>query len=94
MPRDDWQSERNKDAAKRGKRKHKGRSRGMSAAAKAASIERLSSPETMLWFGKHKGQKVRDVPRSYLQWLLNSKSDREHWRMEALKGFLRQYLAR
>lgn len=87
MPRDDWARAKAKDAARRRVRPTK-----MSGKAKAASIRRLASPETKLWFGKHKGRKVREIPRDYLLWLLNTESDRKHWRMEALKGFLRGYV--
>ena len=64
----------------------------MSKKAKAASIKRLCSPDTKLWFGKYNGRKIREIPRSYLQWLLDADPGTNHWRMDAVRGFLRGYL--
>ena len=36
-----------------------------------------SSRDFKLWFGKHKGKELREVPKDYLWWYLENGSDRK-----------------
>jgi uncharacterized protein (DUF3820 family) len=89
MPKDEWKIAKNRDI---GRKASSGRTLPISKKAKAASIKRLCSPDTKLWFGRYNGRKIREIPRSYLQWLLDAEPGTKHWRMEAVRGFLRGYL--
>jgi len=89
MPKDDWLKARNKQKSKKNAKRTG--PRGMSKEAKEACTERLSKPETKLWFGKHKGMMVKDVPREYLRWLANQDNHR-NWRMKTLVAYIRGYL--
>jgi hypothetical protein len=55
--------------------------------------ERLSSENTVLWFGKHKGVAIRNVPTGYLRWMVEN-INRDSWRMEVLCGFIAEYLSK
>lgn len=49
------------------------------------------SGSTVLWFGKHKGKPVRDVPANYLFWLSRQTSNAKN--IQALAKWLRdQYI--
>ena len=50
------------------------------------------SPESKLWFGRHKDWRIADVPRDYLEWLVASHEPEKFWRMDGLVLFLRRYL--
>ena len=77
MPKDDWAKAKRKDAAKK------------SVADKKADLlygrpfvpKRFASefgPESKLWFGKYKDQLIKEIPTTYLSWLVQQppKDDR------------------
>jgi hypothetical protein len=51
------------------------------------------SESFMVWFGKHKGRRIKDVPRSYLAWLVKAHTSGTSERMDALVSYLTVYLA-
>lgn len=97
MPRDDWAKARAKDAAKRGKKKpqprHKNQTRRPRHTQPRCHLTNAWSENSVLWFGIHKNTPVREVPRDYLKWLLNSDLSKKSWRIANLCNFLRAFLA-
>lgn len=83
MPRDDWAKARAKDVAKRRQRK-----RGRHHTIKPIKTGAYSE-ETKLWFGKHKDKPLKDVPESYLRWLV-SLPPSASWQINALCEHLRK----
>ena len=66
MPKDAWRSARQRKrfgavAAPRAPKPRRRKPRRTPTAA--------YSPETVLWFGKHKGTRLGDAPLDYLNWL-------------------------
>ena len=92
MPRDDWAKARAKDAAKRSKRPQPRKSRKRGSRKRGVRSTNGWNPNTVLWFGKHKGQPLCNIPQDYLVWLANSNSDRS-WRISELQRYLRTWLA-
>jgi uncharacterized protein (DUF3820 family) len=103
MPRDDWAKASRKDAAKRGvknslpvsgkkKRRRRRDRKDKKVLAETIARKRLSSENTILWFGKHKGMRVGDIPRGYLWWLVQNHDQGRSWQMDMLCTFLQDYL--
>jgi len=74
MPKDEWAKAKAKDAAKKrrprshGKRRPKRSFKGLAA----------YSGSTVLWFGKHKNEAIRDVPLGYIRWLASVPSESQN----------------
>jgi len=100
MPRDDWARENARakygpaPAKKIGKKKSGAEER---EACRKKNTRDDAGPgnwnaSSKLWFGKHKGKAIRDIPRDYLEWLVKQ-PEPTSWRLKRLRGFLVGYLA-
>ncbi len=70
MPRDEWKRARERDKAKRQKRRPKGVSKKiLDKVLQPTRIATRLSWNTTLWFGKHKGRRLHEAPPAYLLWL-------------------------
>jgi hypothetical protein len=89
VPRDEWAKARSRNIARKAERQKRTR-RPRHAPHKRANGH--WHPRAKLWFGKHKDQEIRQIPRSYLAWLCDQTAN--SWRLQHLQAFLRSYLAR
>jgi len=94
MPKDDWAKATAKDRGRQALRdgsalltKKQVKGKGRKRRTKKTGAW---SPNTVLWFGKHKDTAIKDVPLQYLNWL--AKSEHNNWRFVDLATYLRQYL--
>ena len=100
MPRDDWERLNRRESAtkavregralviKQGKRPTGKRKRGRRH-KKPAPKTGAWSQNTVLWFGKHKGQPLHEVPHNYLTWMA-SQPPHSSWRIAELCNYLRK----
>lgn len=96
MPRDEWlRATRKAEARERSvTRTLKRRSRpARRAAAKPLPITIHGwNPNSKLWFGIHKDKAIKDVPESYLRWLISAMGATGSWQVNALVAYLTEYL--
>lgn len=76
MPKDAWKPTRDRNATRRAKAdqwasksKKRVESKARTKKKQAIMQARICRPETALWFGKHKGTRICDLPLSYIHWL-------------------------
>ncbi len=55
-------------------------------------IARQFSPSTVLWFGKFKGSRIKDIPERYLWWVVSGHKTGEQKEKDGLCVFLCRYL--
>jgi hypothetical protein len=98
MPRDEWRKATLQAEARSRKVKRMLKRRTMSARRAAAHtpLGKITkngwNPNSKLWFGIHKDKAIKDIPESYLRWLVSAMKATGSWRVNALVAYLTEYL--
>lgn len=92
MPRDEWLNARLRSEARKRARVHRGRLNRTGKRLTADEIKMRFNRHSLMGFGRYSNCEIQAVPRSYLQWLVNTASGKRRARMQALIEYLKDYL--
>lgn len=93
MPRDEWLRAKQRADAKQRARVQRSAPKRMANRLTAEQIKARFNPYSPIGFGRYAREEIRNVPRDYLWWIVNTFTGKRNARTEALIDYLKEYLA-